>query len=68
MPEISSEPVWWRSKRCGSQACVEVARLTGTFLVRDAASPDGSKLSFTAADWAAFVTELRTGSLDRPSA
>jgi hypothetical protein len=67
MAEISNELAWRRSKWCGTSACVEVASLDDTLLVRDSKDPHGSQLSFIAADWAAFVTELRDGGLAQPS-
>ena len=58
-----AEIVWRRSERCGTSACVEVARQDGKFLVRDSADPDGGRLAFDAGAWAAFVTEIRGGGL-----
>jgi len=52
--------VWRKSSYSGD--CVEVAAaLPAAVAVRDSKDPDGPKLIFTPADWAAFTTALRTG-------
>jgi len=54
--------VWRKSSYSGSNggACVEVARtLPAAIAVRDSKNPDGPKLIFTKADWAAFTTAIR---------
>ena len=56
--------VWRKSSYSGTNGgdCVEVARTLPTAVaVRDSKDPDGPKLIFTVADWAAFTTTLRTG-------
>jgi hypothetical protein len=46
--------------------CVEVAGLTSdTIRVRDSKNPNGV-LSFTAAEWDAFIRGVRNGEFDRP--
>jgi hypothetical protein len=55
--------VWRKSSYSGSNGgnCVEVARpLPVAVAVRDSKDPDGPKLIFTVADWAAFTTAIRT--------
>lgn len=54
-------PQWRKSSRCGSQTCVEVAKVDGRFLVRDSKNPDGTVLSFTEREWAAFVEGVEAG-------
>jgi hypothetical protein len=45
--------------------CVEVARnLPGAVAVRDSKDPDGPKLTFGPATWAAFIAAVRDGELD----
>ena len=56
--------VWRRSQRCDSCACVEVAHVAGGFAVRDSTQP-GAGLSFSAAEWKAFVAGVRNGDFDR---
>jgi hypothetical protein len=52
---------WRKSRRCGSNACVEVAKVDGAYLVRDSKDPDGAVLSFTEREWAAFVDGVEAG-------
>ncbi|WTD59045.1 DUF397 domain-containing protein [Streptosporangium sp. NBC_01639] len=65
--------VWNKSSLSGNGSnCVEVA-LTDTpnpgtdpdrlFLVRDSKDPDGPVLSFTPAEWDAFLTTVKDGTL-----
>jgi hypothetical protein len=45
--------------------CVEVADLDhGDRAVRDSRNPSGPALTFTAAQWSAFTTGVRTGQFD----
>jgi hypothetical protein len=52
---------WRKSTRCGSNACVEVANVAGTYLVRDSKDPDGAVLRFSVQEWAAFVDGVKAG-------
>jgi len=53
---------WLKSSRCGSSACVEVAKVDDDqYLVRDSKNPDVMPLSFTADDWTAFVEGVSAG-------
>ena len=48
---------WKKSSRSGSGNCVEVRPTeTGDVQVRDSKHPDGSVLTFTDAEWNAFVS------------
>jgi hypothetical protein len=58
MVEGNMQLVW--HKRCGTQACVEIARSGDSVLMRDSQDPDGSRLTFGQADWAAFVEAIRS--------
>ncbi len=63
MPSNGLESGEWR-KSSYSQVgeCVEVAKLSrGTIGVRDTKSPDGPVLTYSAADWRAFLEGMRTG-------
>lgn len=53
---------WQKSSKCADAACVEVAFVdTDTILIRDGADPAGPVLSFTNAEWVAFVEGARLG-------
>lgn len=57
----------WRkaSRSNGSGACVEVAVFTdGTIGVRDSKNPDGPRLTFTPAEWEAFLAGAKQGEFD----
>ena len=61
---IEVAEVWRKSSYSGTNGgnCIEVARtLPAAVAVRDSKDPDGPKLIFTPADWAAFTTAIRTG-------
>ena len=51
--------VWRRSSECTAGSCVEVARVAGGYLVRDAKNPDAAPLSFTDDEWDAFVRAVK---------
>lgn len=62
-----SHVTWRKSSYSGSNGggCVEVARTAGALVaVRDSKDPDGPRLAFTAADWQAFIGQIKDG---RPS-
>jgi len=52
---------WKKSSHSGSDNCVEV-RLTeiGDVQVRDSKHPDGSVLTFTDAEWNAFISSAKS--------
>ncbi|MCA2214536.1 DUF397 domain-containing protein [Jidongwangia harbinensis] len=58
MNEINP-PKWTRSSRCSGGNCVEVAKVSGGYLVRDSKRPDMSPLSFTDSEWIAFVQGVK---------
>ncbi|MFC5820706.1 DUF397 domain-containing protein [Nonomuraea sp. NPDC050478] len=62
-----SAAVWRKSSRSGGNGgqCVEVAsNLPGVVAVRDSKNPDGPKLTFTPAEWKAFLGGVRAGEFD----
>jgi hypothetical protein len=60
--ETNQEPTWRKSTRCGSSSCVEVAKIDDdSYLVRDSKNPDQATLTFTAAEWSAFVAGVQAG-------
>ncbi|MFI5492957.1 DUF397 domain-containing protein [Actinoplanes sp. NPDC051859] len=64
-----SEARWLKSTRSsggGSGDCVEVARnLSGVVAVRDSKNPAGPVLVFGPSEWAALVSDVKAGMLDR---
>lgn len=59
--------VWRKSSYSSGNGgnCVEVARnLPGAVAVRDSKDPDGPKLTFGPAAWAAFTAAIRDDALD----
>lgn len=61
-----SNAVWRKSSRSGGQnggQCVEVAELPEVMAVRDSKDPQGGHLQVGAANWAAFLQELKAGRL-----
>ena len=55
------DPRWRKSSYSGNGGadCVETGSAAGAVLVRDTNDRDGAVLSFTAAAWRAFATELK---------
>jgi predicted secreted Zn-dependent protease len=66
-----SDPVRGRFRRsslCGEGSCVEVAALPGgEIIVRDSkdSRPHAPRLSFTAAEWDAFIAGVMAGEFTR---
>lgn len=58
----------WRKSRYSSGNggnCVEVALVGDTVAVRDSKDPNGPVLTFTRAEWAAFLAGAKDGEFDR---
>jgi hypothetical protein len=56
---------WVKSTHSTNEGeCVEVAGLHGGRAVRDSKDPDGTRLSFTAAQWSAFTAAAGDGQFD----
>jgi hypothetical protein len=58
--------VWRRSRRCDTNACVEIARLEpgAGVAMRDSENPGNAILQFSAAAWADFLLAVRRGEFD----
>lgn len=59
--EEMNVPAWRKSSRCGTSTCVEVAKVDDQYLIRDSKNPDAAALSFTPAEWDAFVLGVAAG-------
>ncbi|HXP21007.1 MAG TPA: DUF397 domain-containing protein [Streptosporangiaceae bacterium] len=62
-----NDAVWRKSSYSGDNGgnCVEVAgNLPGAVAVRDSKDPSGPVLTFTPAEWHAFVAGVRDGEFD----
>ncbi|MEU7904081.1 DUF397 domain-containing protein [Actinoplanes sp. NPDC049118] len=61
MINLSHEPAWRKSSRCGNTTCVEVAKVGDEYLIRDSKNPDAAPLNFTADEWIAFEAGVKAG-------
>jgi len=59
-----SKPVWRKSTRSGIDGCVEVALIEGRVAVRHSKESTGPVLTFTLAEWEAFIGGVRLGEFD----
>ena len=57
---------WRKSSASDAVACVEVYIADGHVQVRDTKDRPGSSLTFTHAEWRAFLTGVRLGEFDIP--
>jgi hypothetical protein len=65
----SAPTAWHKSSASGGNGdCVEVAFVDEGVLVRHSRNPSGLVLSFTHAEWRAFITGTRDGEFDLPEA
>jgi hypothetical protein len=64
MAELIERTSWRKALRCGSGACVEVAKVGESYLVRSSTAPQAGVLSFTAAEWVTFTAGVRDGDFD----
>lgn len=56
------QPISWRKSTASAQGnCVEVGAAGDRILVRDTKDRSGSVLSFTPAEWRAFLTGVDSG-------
>ncbi len=63
----SAEDVWRKSKESNAgNECVEVRFAGDAVLVRHSQAPSGPVLSFSLAEWNAFLVGARNGEFDLP--
>ena len=60
----SGDIVWHTSRTCDGGACVGVARLGESVLIRNTNDPDGYVSKFTADEWRQFLTGAKLGDFD----
>ncbi|MDA8371803.1 MAG: DUF397 domain-containing protein [Nocardiopsaceae bacterium] len=61
---MPDQRAWRTSSYSGAnENCVEVADLPGAAAVRDSKHPDTAHLTFSAAEWAAFLRDVREARL-----
>jgi hypothetical protein len=67
MMERFTDAHWRTSTRSGAQGnCVEVAFVDGVIAVRDSKDRGGAVLTFTPAEWDAFIGGVEDGEFRRP--
>lgn len=57
-------PAWRKSSRCSNGACVEVATLDSSVMMRDSKESTGPSLTFSHAGWADFLGAIKDGQFD----
>lgn len=57
---MESKPLWRKSRRCESGACVEFAALGRDAAIRDSTDPHGPILRFSREEWATFLNRITT--------
>jgi hypothetical protein len=57
----NESPKWHRSSRCSGGTCVEVAKVDGSYLVRDGKNPQLAAHTFSEDEWLAFVAGVKNG-------
>jgi len=61
---MAGDLVWQQGRPCESAACVEVARLEDSVLLRSSADPQGVRLTLSRTEWAAFLESAKDGLFD----
>lgn len=63
-PSAPSQLAWRVARDCDGGNCVRVAPSAGMIVIGDTKNPDGPVLSYTGAEWSAFVEGIRQGDFD----
>ncbi len=60
---MALSPTWAKSSYSTPNGgnCVQVRRITKAVQIRDSKDPDGAVLTFTPAEWRAFVAAVKDG-------
>jgi len=63
-PPILGDLAWRVARNCDGGSCIRVASSAGMIVIGDTKNPRGPVLSYTRAEWDAFVTGIRQGDFD----
>jgi len=65
-PSIDGPSFAWRKaqRSIGNGACVEVTSMNGMVAMRNSRDPRGAILTYTAAEWSAFLDGAKNGEFD----
>jgi hypothetical protein len=55
---------WRVARKCNGGNCIRVAPSADMIVIGDSKNPDGPLLSYSRAEWAAFVEGIRQGDFD----
>jgi hypothetical protein len=55
---------WRVARNCNGGNCIRVAPIAEMIVIGDSKNPDGPLLSYSHAEWAAFVEGVRQGDFD----
>ena len=55
---------WLVARNCDGGNCIRVAPNADMIVIGDSKNPDGPSLSYSRAEWAAFVEGIRQGDFD----
>ena len=69
MPPVDAAPTpgslaWRVARDCDAGNCVRVAPRADMIVIGDTKNPDGPVLSYSRAEWVAFVDGIRAGDFD----
>lgn len=62
--EVARKQLTWYSAHCDGGSCIRVAASGENIMLGDSKVPDGPVLSYTRAEWEAFVTGVKSGEFD----
>jgi len=64
LEQTVAEAAWRKSPFCGTNSCVEVAKVGESYALRDSKNPEGPVLAFTSHEWEAFVAGVSAGAFN----
>jgi hypothetical protein len=63
-PPSPGDLAWRVARDCDGGSCIRVAPHAGMILIGDTKNPDGPVLSYSHAEWVAFVNGIRQGDFE----